>query len=258
MQQRIKVAVLLLFTGLSMSVFSAETIFTENFGSPELSVSVSKYTGYDNPDATYEGTAMLRNTAKSIDCVSVIEYGNVLLLYGEYFHVSGINTTDYNSVKLTFGMYNSSNKATADSVQFQVSEDGANWTDVHLKSFSSIVGWYFQSIKEDLPSTNNLHFKMINKSKKSCMFRIDNFVIAGVTSLSTGNQLVEKSTVNVISGQHGKLFLELNEPSIVEVYTMNAYCVAKFSAEVGITDFALPAGFYIVKVGNEFRKVIIR
>lgn len=258
MQKGLKLVAMLLFILLSLSLYSAEAIFVENFGVPVLSVSASSYNDYDNPSAMFEGTAMLRNTAKASNCVSVIEYGNVLLLYGEYFQVSGINTSSFNSIKLTFGMYSSSNKATADSVQFLISEDGFNWSEVYLKSFPSSIGWNFQSINQDLPACSNLHFKMINRSKKSCMFRIDNFVVAGVSALPTTIANEEKSPLKIISGLAGKLYLELNEPSIVEIYTMNAFCVAKFSAEIGMNDYSLEPGFYIVKVGNEFRKVIIR
>lgn len=199
----------------SLTLTNAQTtLFFENFGKPSATTFITAYTGWQNASPiTFEGTADVRTTSAST-YTNASASGNVFITYSgtKDFIVSGINTSGYTDIAISLGFLTSSTKATADSVSFQVSSNGTNWTDLVLPSMPADTKWAYYTLNGNVPATSTLYFKVLNKSIKACQYRIDDIKITGVgaaiptisTSASafsyTSIQNLEKSDSLSISG----------------------------------------------------------
>jgi len=96
-----------LFSGIS-SVKGQVTIFSENMGTPAATTAIASYTGWQNNGVlTFSGTADVRNTTVSSGYTGASGGGNIFFtnVIGRDFVISGINTSLYNSLTLSFGVY---------------------------------------------------------------------------------------------------------------------------------------------------------
>ncbi len=59
-------------------------------------------------------------------------------------------------------------------------------------------------------------------------------------------------------GADGELCVETDAAGVVEVYDAAGICVARQAVAEGTTGIALPAGFYVVRLGGSVAKVLVK
>ena len=75
-----------------------------------------------------------------------------------------------------------------------------------------------------------------------------------VRSLPTAN--IEASTARIYTSE-GRLYLSLPTSAAVRIYNVSGTLVRTFTAPVGASSVALPAGVYVVHTGNRAEKVVV-
>ena len=178
----------LAFLLLAMTVSFAQTIYSEDFGTPVQSgttwPAVTAYTGYETTTVTYTGTASARATGVSTGYEDASGSGNIYFGDTQTFIVSGINTSPYDqaNLELTFGQYHESNLTGDVTANFTIekSTDGTNWTAINYTR-TSTSGWELVTVGDGLiPSAANLSLRFTRTSTKQ--FRIDDLKVKAVSS----------------------------------------------------------------------------
>lgn len=91
------------------------------------------------------------------------------------------------------------------------------------------------------------------------------YVISGIyeditisfASTPTANEAFGPESIR-ISSSIGQLLIQTPQPAIVTVYTLSGQNICKLDIPAGDSTIKLPVGFYIVTVGSQKQKVIIR
>jgi len=185
-------------------LYSQVTIFSENFGTPAATTSVSTYTGFQNYGVqTYTGNADVRTTAASSGYVGASGGGNLFVTNALNTNciISGINTTNYNTLSLTLGLLKTTNASNGSQLGIQVSSNGTTWTDL---TFTMTTGGGSSNVYTlftptgTIPSTANLRIRFIMKSVVTGLqFRIDDIKLTGIANivlpLTMGSFNIQKS-----------------------------------------------------------------
>jgi hypothetical protein len=171
-------------------LYSQVTIFSENFGTPAATTSVATYTGFQNYGVqTYTGNADVRTTAASSGYVGASGGGNLFVTNALNTNciISGINTTNYNTLSLSLGLLKTTNASNGSQLGIQVSSNGTTWTDL---SFTMATGggssnvYVLYTPTGTIPSTANLRIRFIMKSVVTGLqFRIDDIKLTGVMNV---------------------------------------------------------------------------
>jgi hypothetical protein len=185
-------------------LYSQVTIFSENFGTPAATTSVATYTGFQNYGVqTYTGNADVRTTAASSGYVGASGGGNLFVTNALNTNciISGINTTNYNTLSLTLGLLKTTNASNGSQLGIQVSSNGTTWTDL---TFTMTTGGGSSNVYTlftptgTIPSTANLRIRFIMKSVVTGLqFRIDDIKLTGIANivlpLTMGSFNIQKS-----------------------------------------------------------------
>lgn len=171
-------------------LYSQVTIFSENFGTPAATTSVASYTGFQNYGVlTYAGNADVRTTAASSGYVGASGGGNLFVTNALNTNciISGINTTNYNTLSLSLGLLKTTNASNGSQLGIQVSDNGTTWTDL---TFTMTTGGGSSNVYTlftptgTIPSTANLRIRFIMKSVVTGLqFRIDDIKLTGVMNV---------------------------------------------------------------------------
>jgi len=176
-----------LLSGIS-SVNGQVTIFSENMGTPSATTAIASYTGWQNNGVlTFSGTADVRNTTVSSGYTGASGGGNIFFtnVIGRDFVISGINTSLYNSLTLSFGVHKPLNSTSGlPDLKVEVSSDGTTYTQLTytgLPSGTGTAGWYFRTASGTIPSTSNLRIKFTQMSAfTGFQLRLDDVKLTGV------------------------------------------------------------------------------
>lgn len=190
-------------------VYSQVTIFSENFGTPAATTSVATYTGFQNSGTlTYAGNADVRTTLPSSGYVGASGSGNLFITStaNTNLTISGINTSNYNSLCLTLAILKTTNGSKGAELGVQVSADAVTWTDLTFTmgtgaGSSNIYTLYTPT--GTIPSTANLRIRFIMKTVVTGLqFRIDDVKLTGIQNvilpLTLGSFTVQKSKIGNI------------------------------------------------------------
>lgn len=158
-------------------------IFSENMGNLSGNTNVNSYTGFENYGIlTYTGTggADVRKTDPSSGYSGASGDGNVLInTSAKSFQISGINTTNYTNLVLTFGQRKSRNDANNELI-VEISSDGNNYTSLTYSrpTGSGTANWRLIEPTGTIPPTSNLRirFRGINNTTD---WRIDDVKLVG-------------------------------------------------------------------------------
>jgi hypothetical protein len=215
---KIKLFFITIFITLIPSLlYSQVTIFSENFGTPSSTTSVSTYTGFQNYGVkTYTGNADVRTTTNSMSCspasstacyTGASGSGNLFITnaLNTNLIISGINTLNYNTLSLTLGLLKTTNASNGSELGIQVSTDAVTWTNL---TFTMVTGggtsnWYSITPTGTIPSTANLRIRFIMKSVVSGLqFRVDDIKLTGALKialpLTMGSFNIQKSKIGCI------------------------------------------------------------
>lgn len=240
--------------------FNAQTVFyTENMGTPAGTTTIAANVFQAVAPVTYAGTADVRNTSVSTTYTGASAGGNVLFnALNENLIISGIDTSEYENIKLSFGhnktVNNSSNELTV-----EISADGTVWTPLSYSrpAGSGTNGWVLITPEGVIPSTENLRIRF-NTSTVSggLQFRIDDVALTGsAIVLATGNTAAAK--VNLVKNTVVANTIFFAAKSDIQVINVNGQVVktASVNENSSLEVSSLTKGIYIVK-GNVAGKAV--
>lgn len=164
---------------LVMTLFSAysfaQTIYSENMGTPTATTLITAYTGFQNSTPiTYSGTGDVRTSSASSGYVGASGGGNTYLAATKTLIISGINTSAYTSnIQLSFGYLTSS--ATATAMTVETSTDGTNWTPLSFTNNTN-TSWNLVTIS-GIPSSSTLSLRFTNANAATTQNRVDDIKV---------------------------------------------------------------------------------
>lgn len=164
---------------LLMTLFSAysfaQTIYSENMGTPTATTLITAYTGFQNSTPiTYSGTGDVRTSSASSGYVGASGGGNTYLAATKTLIISGINTSAYTSnIQLSFGYLTSS--ATATAMTVETSTDGTNWTPLSFTNNTN-TSWNLVTIS-GIPSSSTLSLRFTNANAATTQNRVDDIKV---------------------------------------------------------------------------------
>lgn len=171
------------------SVSFAQTIYTENMGTPTANTLIPAYatgtapaTFQNGTPIVYTGTADVRTSTASSGYSGASAGGNVLInAVDEFFQIDGINTSAFNTsgLKLSFGI--NTPALVTNVLLVDVSTDATNWTP--LTYTPSATGWTLATITSGIPSSTTLSIRF--KSTSTQQFRVDDVRVFNLNASCT-------------------------------------------------------------------------
>ncbi|RYZ19383.1 MAG: hypothetical protein EOO16_20095, partial [Chitinophagaceae bacterium] len=165
---------------------TTQTVFSENMGGIAVTsnTNVASYSGWQNQGVlTYSGSGSVRtsspsSTAPTYSSPTPSGGNNVFLTQttGTNFILSGINTSAFTDVKLSFGMYK--HTTTASDMIVEYSTDGSNYTSIPYDGTGG-AGWTYKTPATVLPSSASLSIRFRQASATNQM-RIDDIKLTGL------------------------------------------------------------------------------
>ncbi|NML58936.1 T9SS type A sorting domain-containing protein [Chryseobacterium sp. RJ-7-14] len=233
---------------LSISLFAQTTIYSENMGNPSTTTAIAANSFQNAAPILYSGTADVRSTTSSTGYIGASGGGNIFFTgtVGTNFIVSGIDTSSYSNIQMSFGQLKTTNAANNE-LTVEVSTDGNSWD---LLSYTRATGagtsnYILITPTGTIPSTSNLRIRFTNTS--SAQWRIDDLKLTG----SIGSLAVnESSKVKGLFVKNTLVDSELNfgMTGNVKIYNLSGQVVKTFSVKeneaVDVSD--LLKGNYIV------------
>lgn len=185
--------ILLILFVLSWNLFHAQTvIFSENMGVPSGTTAIASHIFENSAPIVFSGTADVRSTLPST-YTNASASGNVNFAntVGRFIVISGINTTNYSNIVLSFGHYKSST-ASSNELKVEVSSDSVSWTQL---TYTRPTGagtsvWALVTASGSIPATSNLRLRFVQTSNVAS-FRIDDVRLVG--DLPAGYPMITSS-----------------------------------------------------------------
>lgn len=188
--KKILFAAILLLAGIN----TWGQIFTENMGTPSGTTTVAANTFQNSGTLTYSVNATpttkpdVRTSTASSGYTGASGGGNLFLTNtgAIWFEISGINTTNYTSLALTFGQHKSTT-AGSNELIVEVSSDGSNYTALSYTrpTGSGTANWRLISPTGTIPSASNLRIRFRQPASASTQWRIDDVVLTGTAVPTT-------------------------------------------------------------------------
>ncbi|MBV9210558.1 MAG: hypothetical protein JOZ52_08015, partial [Acidobacteria bacterium] len=169
----------------SMTAYAA-TIFTETMGTPAATTPINSYTGWSNPGLTFTGTGDVRSTSPSSGYTGASGGGNIFLTNtaGTNFQISGIDTTGYTALTLSFGVFKSTTASNGSDLIVAVSSDGVTYTPLTFSALPTGTGtatWALRTATGTIPATANLRIRF-TQNGTATQFRIDDVSLTGTVA----------------------------------------------------------------------------
>ena len=197
-----------------------ETIYSETMGTPSGNTKIEDYSDWSNQDVVYtgDGTCDLRTTsASTITRYETASGGGNVMINNEikWFKVAGINTQDYDNLKLSFGLRKGTTAEDGSNFKIEVSTNDEDYTqltfDEPLPTGSGTANWYYVTISSGIPQTSTLYIKFSQTA--SVEFRLDDLLLTGEAAITAPTATVNPTTLDFAT--------ELNQP-VMETFTVSA------------------------------------
>lgn len=169
----------------------AQTIYSENMGTPTGTTAIATYvtgtapaTFQNGAPIVYTGTADMRATTASTGYTGASGGGNVFITNNtdRYFQIDGLNTSAATSenLQLSFGHHKSTAAATTE-LKVEVSTNGTDWTQLTYTREGG-TGWALVTIGGGvIPSSNSLSLKF-SQTVTTPQFRLDDIKIVNTAA----------------------------------------------------------------------------
>jgi hypothetical protein len=145
---------------LATTGWGQTTIFSENMGTPAGTTAIASNAFQNGSPITFSGaTADVRNTSVSTGYTGASGGGNVFFTStggNANFVISGINTSGFSSMSLSFGISKSTNASNGSEFVVEVSSDGTNYTALSFTSLPTGTGTTGYYLKTTTGNTRNL------------------------------------------------------------------------------------------------------
>ncbi|WP_164975350.1 lamin tail domain-containing protein [Flavobacterium piscinae] len=238
---------------VSNSTLGQTTIFSENMGTPSGTTAISAHTFENSGTLTYSGTGDVRTSTASTGYTGASASGNVFITstVGREFVISGINTTSYTSLVLSFGHFKSTTAGNNELV-VEVSSDGTSYNPLTYSraTGSGTANWTLITASGVIPSVANLYIRF-RQTSASVQFRIDDVKLEG--TLSVGTPIINPSVTSLPT--FGDVNTGSNSASQTFTVTgINLTDVVAVSAssdfEVSLDDSSFSSGFNLSQTGG--------
>lgn len=183
---------------------TTSTIFSENMGAPTANTSIAANTFQNSGTLSFAGTGDVRITTPSSGYTGASGDGSVFITQTAnlFFEISGINTTGYSNLALSFGHHKNTSVG-SNELAVEVSADGTTYSPLSYSrpTGSGTATWLLVTPTGTIPATANLRIRF-RQTSISTQFRIDDVKLTGVTatlspSISATGSL---SAVNTVYG----------------------------------------------------------
>ena len=159
------------------------TIFSENMGNPGGTTTIAAHTFQNSGTQTYSGSADVRISTASTGYTGASGGGNVFFTstFGTNFIISGINTSSYTNLTLSFGHYKAQS-ADSNELTVEVSSDGSTYTPLTYSrpTGSGTNTWMLITASGSIPSTSNLRIRFTQtETVGTPQFRLDDVTLTG-------------------------------------------------------------------------------
>ncbi len=137
------------------------TIYSETFGSPSSNTNVSSFSGWSAAGITYSGSAKVGSTSGNVCGLSGSSSSGYVYMSSASIKeliISGINTTGYTNISLS---YNYKGGSTSAKFTVAYSTDGTNYTNLSSNN-SCKTTWQSKTEATSLPAASNLRIKITN------------------------------------------------------------------------------------------------
>ncbi|MFY7743744.1 MAG: choice-of-anchor D domain-containing protein, partial [Flavobacterium sp.] len=176
--------VLFFFSGISWG----QTLFTETVGTccSTTNTAISA-TVFDNSSLTFSGTADTRTSGTSSGYTGASGGRNVFFTntVGRDLVISGINTSNYSDLVLSFGHFKSTTTSNNELV-VEVSTDGTSYSPLTYSrpTGTGTSSWLLITPSGTIPSVSNLRIRF-RQTSTGPQFRIDDIRLVGTLSVGT-------------------------------------------------------------------------
>lgn len=176
------------------------TIYTENMGTPTTTTAISANTFQNGSPISYSGTADVRVSSASSGYTGASGGGNIFFTgtAGTNFIISGINTSSYSNIQLSFGQLKTTN-ASSNELTVEVSSDGSTWTPLtYTRATGSGTANTYIIITPTgtIPSTSTLSIKFTNTITGN--WRIDDLKLTGTSGTLAVTDLSNAKGANFV------------------------------------------------------------
>ena len=254
-------------------VFAQTTIYSENFGNPAATTLLTAYTGYQNSaPITYSGTADVRTSmpsdytgASGQGCVFIAGVTTASGNQAKTLIISGINTTNYQDLTLSFGHQKGTN-ASSNELKVEVSSNGTDWTQLNYTrpTGSGTSVWLVVTPTGTIPATSNLSIRFTNVLDSNVGFRVDDVKLTGNQTLAVNNVKKEKFNIYPTVVTNGIICVTsaTNQTKKVTIYDSTAKLVISRGTDKEVNVSQLPSGTYVMNVEEngvvESKKFIVK
>jgi hypothetical protein len=181
---------------------TTSTIFSENMGAPTANTLIAVNTFQNSGTLSFAGTGDVRTSTPSSGYTGASGGGNVFITQTAnlFFEISGINTTGYSNLTLSFG-HHKNTIAGSNELAVEFSADGSNYSPLSYSrpTGSGTATWLLVTPTGTIPATANLRIRF-RQTSTSTQFRIDDVKLTGVAdtlspSISATGSLFAVNTV---------------------------------------------------------------
>lgn len=200
---------------VSLAGSNSTVLFTENMGNVSGTTSIATHennNGFANVQYTMSGSGDVRNTLPSSGYSGTSGGANIFLtnIAGRNFQISGINSSAYTNLSLSFGIYKNTTASTGADFAVQVSTDGTNYQNLSFSALPTGAGWYLRSTTGTIPSASNLRIRFQNEGT-STQYRIDDVRLSGTPAAtitpSSGNSTACATSPLILTASPGNTYL---------------------------------------------------
>lgn len=231
-----------------MAVVNAQVvIFSENMGNTTSTKTIENNTFQNAAPIAFSGSAEVRGTSSSSGYDGASGGANVMInANGEYFQISGIDTTKYDDIQLFLGQRKGKSDANNE-LRIEVSADGNNWV---MLSYDRPTGkgtanWLYINPAGVIPSVQELYIKFTGTNTTE--WRIDDIKLVGnekvmsVVDLDIVKETLVKNTVVVSE-------VSFLKDAKVQIINLSGQVVKSASVKENqsLNVSELPKGVYIV------------
>lgn len=226
----------------SNNISAQVVIFSENVGTPSGTPSIALYTGWQNYGTlTYIGSGDVRSTTPSIGYSGASGDGNVFItnVLGRDFQISGVNSSTYSGLALTFGIVKSTTASNGSDLILEVSSDGVTYTPVAFPSLPTGSGtaiWHQRTTTGTIPACSNLRIRF-RQNGTTTQYRIDDVVLTGFVG---GSLALSPSTLSGFTYAFGA------GPSASQTFQLSGSGLSGFPGNILVTGSAN----YLVSLDN--------
>ena len=181
------------FFNLNTSAQRTYTLYNETIGSYAGSISVTAYTGWSNGTrymhTVPSGTASVNNLIIPSNYPGASGGTPVTVPAGSTWVISGINTSAFSAINLSFGIHKSNVRTSGADMNIEVSSDGITYTTLAWPLMPTVNGsgdtWHYKeggtAVTGTIPATPNLRIRFRNAS--SSPYDFDDIHLKGTSAL---------------------------------------------------------------------------